>query len=209
MSLGILGNKIGMTQIFDLKGDVVPVTIIKCGPCFITQLKSKINCGYNAIQIGYLELPSNSRIVKKPMLGHFSKNNLPPYRYLKEYQVLNPELYKIGQEFNTDLFHIGQKINISGLTIGKGNASNIKRNHFGRGPMAHGSKHHRLQGSLGAGTTPGRVFPGKKMPGRLGMEMRTIQNLEIIDIDKKENLILIKGNIPGKSGNLLNLSEIK
>lgn len=208
MSLGILGNKIGMTQIFDAKGDIIPVTIIKGGPCFITQIKSTADCGYNAIQIGYTEMKTNAKNLTKPMLGHFNKAKLAPYRFLKEYKVENCTDYKAGQELSLDLFKIGQKINISGLTIGKGNTSNIKRNHFGRGPMAHGSKHHRLQGSLGAGTSPGRVFPGKKMPGRLGMDKRTVKNLEIIEIDKNENLVVIKGCVPGKSGNLLSLTCI-
>jgi large subunit ribosomal protein L3 len=206
VSLGILGNKIGMTQVFDLKGNIIPVTIIKGGPCYVTQIKSDITCGYNAIQIGYLEIGSNQKNLTKPLLGHFSKVNLPPYRYLKEYKLEDLTNYEIGQKFSVDLFEIGQHVTITGLTIGKGNAGNIKKNHFSRGPMSHGSKHHRLQGSIGAGTTPGRVLPGKKMPGRLGMDKCTISGLEIIDIDKKENLIVIKGSIPGKSGNLVSIN---
>ena len=185
VSIGILGNKIGMTQVFDTKGDVIPVTIIKGGPCYVTQIKSDINCGYNAVQLGYVEMAPNQKSLTKPRLGHFNKVNLPPFRHLKEYKIEKPLDYRIGQEFSVEMFEIGQFINVTGLTIGKGNASNLKRNNFGRGPMGHGSKHHRLQGSLGAGTTPGRVFPGKRMPGRLGMEQRTIKKLEIIDIDKK------------------------
>ena len=206
MSLGILGNKIGMTQIFNTKGDVIPVTIIKGGPCYITQIKSNSTCGYNAIQVGYLEISANNKKLTKPELGHFNKINLPPYRYLKEYKIKEGVEYQIGQKFTVELFEIGQSVSITGLTIGKGNAGNIKRNHFVRGPMSHGSKHHRLQGSIGSGTTPGRVLPGKKMPGRLGMEKCTISGLEIIDIDKKENLLIIKGSIPGKSGNLVSIN---
>ena len=206
MSLGILGNKIGMTQIFDKKGDVIPVTVIKGGPCYVTQIKSIENCGYNAIQLGYLELSANSKSLTKPLLGHFNKVNLTPFKYLKEFTVFESNSYELGQKFTVEMFEIGQKINITGLTIGKGNAGNIKKNHFTRGGMSHGSKHHRLQGSIGSGTTPGRVFPGKKMPGRLGMDKRTVQNLEIIDINTKENLIVIKGCIPGKSGNLLTVT---
>lgn len=204
MSLGILGNKIGMTQIFDTKGNAIPVTIIKSNPCTIIQIKSKNNHGYNAIQLGYLQIAGKS--LTKPERGHFNKYNLPFCRYLKEYLVDNTLNYSVGQQLSVEIFKIGQEINITGLTIGKGNASNIKRNHFSRGPMAHGSKHHRLQGSLGAGTSPGRVFPGKKMPGRLGMDKCTVKNLEIMDIDSINNLIVIKGCIPGKSGNLLSLS---
>lgn len=206
MSIGILGNKIGMTQVFNTKGDAIPVTIIKSDFCMVTQLKSLETCGYNAIQLGYSEIAPNHKKLKKPNLGHFTKVNLPPFRYLKEYKVNDLENYNIGQELSIDMLKIGQLVNVTGITIGKGNASNIKRNNFGRGPMAHGSKHHRLQGSLGAGTTPGRVFPGKKMPGRLGTTQCTIKGLEIIDINKDENLLVIKGSIPGKAGNLISIS---
>ena len=209
MSLGLLGNKIGMTQIFDTKGNVIPVTIIKSGPCYITQIKSQEKCGYNSIQIGYSEIPANLKSLTKPRLGHFNSVNLPPFRYLKEYKMLETSNYEVGQKFGVEIFEIGEHVNVTGLTIGKGNAGNIKRNNFSRGPMGHGSKHHRLQGSIGSGTTPGRVFPGKKMPGRLGMEKRTVRGLEIIDIDTKENLLVIKGCIPGKSGNLVSINNKK
>lgn len=197
-----------MTQIFDKKGDVIPVTIIKTGPCYVTQIKSTEKEGYNAIQIGYFELSPTAKQLKKPNLGHFTKQNLPPFRFLKEFKIPEILTYTIGQKFSVEMLEIGQTVSISGLTTGKGNAGNIKKNHFSRGPMGHGSKHHRLQGSLGSGTTPGRVIPGKKMPGRLGNEQRTISGLEIIDIDSKENLLVIKGSIPGKSGNLVSI-EIK
>jgi large subunit ribosomal protein L3 len=205
VTLGLLGNKIGMTQIFDKKGNVIPVTIIKGGPCFVTQIKSEENCGYNAIQLGYVEISSNSTKLTKPELGHFNKVNSVPFRYLKEYKTTETN-YSIGHKLTVEMFKIGQEVNISGLTIGKGNTGNIKEHNFSRGPMAHGSKHHRLQGSLGAGTTPGRVFRGKRMPGRVGMEQRTILGLEIIDIDTTENLLVIKGSIPGKTGNLVNIT---
>jgi large subunit ribosomal protein L3 len=206
VSLGILGNKIGMTQIFDTKGEIIPVTIIKGGPCYVTQIKSTENCGYDAIQIGYTEVAANSRSLTKPRLGHFSKVNLQPFRYLKEFKITNiEESYEIGQKFSVEMFEIGQYVTVSGLTIGKGNLGNIKRNFHTRGGMSHGSKSHRMQGSLGAGTTPARVLPGKKMPGRSGTEKRTIKGLEIIDIDKTQNLLVIKGSIPGKSGNLVSI----
>jgi len=207
VSIGILGNKIGMTQIFDTKGEIIPVTIIKGGPCYVTQIKSNENCGYNSIQLGYLEVVPTLKSLTKPRLGHFSKVNLPPYRYLKEYKIDEIQNYTIGQEFNVDLFEIGQSINVTGFTIGKGNAGNIKQHNFSRGAMTHGGKSKRLQGSMGSGTTPGRVYPGKRMPGRLGMEKRTIKGLEIIDIDKTTNIIVIKGSIPGKSGNLVSMSK--
>jgi len=209
VSFCILGNKIGMTQIFDTKGDVIPVTIIKSGPCYITQIKSTENAGYNAIQLGYLEVAPNLKSLTKPRLGHFSKVNLAPYRYLKEYKIEEIQNYSIGQEFSVDIFKVGQSINVTGFTIGKGNAGNIKKHNFSRGAMTHGGKSKRLQGSMGSGTTPGRVYPGKKMPGQYGMAKRTIKGLEIVDIDKTQNLIVIKGSIPGKSGNLVSMNSGK
>jgi large subunit ribosomal protein L3 len=209
VSIGILGNKIGMTQIFDTKGEVIPVTIVKGGPCYITQIKSDENCGYNAVQVGYLELAANSKSLTKPRLGHLSKVNLPPFRYLKEYRIEDLKEFQIGQQFNVEMFEVGQFINVTGFTIGKGNAGNIKQHGFHRGPMGHGGKSKRLQGSLGSGTTPGRVFPGKKMPRRKGMEKRTVKGLQIIEIDKTQNLLVIKGCIPGKSGNLISINSGK
>ena len=205
MNIGILGNKIGMTQIFDKNGDVISVTVIKTGPCVITQIKSLENCGYNAIQVGYTEISANSKSLTKPRLGHFNKVNLPAYRFLKEFRMENLNDYKVGEIFTVENFKIGQFVNISGLSIGKGFAGNVKRNNFATGPKTHGSKHHRLQGSLGAGTTPGRVFPGKKMSGHLGNTKVTIKSLQIIYIDTKENLLIVKGAIPGKSGNLVSI----
>jgi large subunit ribosomal protein L3 len=205
VNIGILGNKIGMAQIFDKNGDVISVTVIKTGPCVITQIKSLDNCGYNAVQIGYTEISANSKNLTKPRLGHFNKVNLPAYRFLKEFRVENSSDYKIGEIVTVENFIIGQCVDISGLTIGKGFAGNVKRNNFTTGPNTHGSKHHRLQGSLGAGTTPGRVFPGKKMSGHLGNTQCTIKSLQIIDIDIKENLLIVKGAIPGKSGNLVSI----
>ena len=199
-----------MTQIFTSKGEIIPVTIIKGGPCYVTQIKMEKNCGYEAIQLGYLEVSSNSKILTKPQLGHFNKVNLPPYRYLKEYKSKGEKLeYEIGQKLSVEMFEIGQRVNITGFTIGKGFTGNIKKNNFERGAMTHGSKHHRAQGSLGSGTTPGRVFPGKRMSSQSGMEKRTILGLEIIDIDKNENLIVVKGAIPGKSGNLVSITVKK
>jgi large subunit ribosomal protein L3 len=141
------------------------------------------------------------------MLGHFTKNNVSPFQYLKEFQVEKIENYDIGEKFSIDILKVGEKVNISGLTIGKGNTGNIKQHNFQRGCISHGSKHKRLQGSLGSGTTPGRVFPGKRMPGRSGGEKKTIQALEIIDIDVTNNILIIKGSIPGKAGNLVTIQS--
>jgi large subunit ribosomal protein L3 len=205
--LGILGNKIGMTQVFDKDGNAIPVTIIKSGPCIVTQIKSDADCGYNAIQLGYGEISTNQKKLTKPRLGHFSKFNLPPYRYLKEYRTSSEENYQIGQKFGVEIFKVGQTISVTGLTTGKGNTGNIKQHGFNRGAESHGSKNTRLQGSIGAGTTPGRVIPGKRMPGRFGNWQRTISGLEIIEIDTKENLLVIKGSIPGKTGNLVSVKN--
>lgn len=206
MTFGILGKKVAMTQIFDIKGSAIAVTLISCGPCCISQIKTKDNAGYNAIQLAYFEISSSKNKISKPEVNHFTKKNLAIYRYLKEFKIKNVLDYNISQIISLNSFKVGEHLNIKGFTIGKGNGSNIKRNHFSRGPMSHGSKHHRLQGSLGAGTSPGRVFPGKKMPGRLGMTYCTIKNLEILFIDAKKNLLVIKGSVPGKIGSLLKVS---
>ena len=205
MTFGLLGTKIRMLQIFNKIGNIIPVTVIQVGPCTITQIKTTETCGYNAIQLGYKNI---SHKITEPLLGHFQTKNILPFRFLKEFLVKNTENYSIGKIYTVDNFNIGEKITVSGLSIGKGNAGNIKKNNFHRGPMSHGSKHHRLQGSMGAGTSPGRVFPGKKMPGRLGGTKCTIKNLEIIDILPNHNLLLIKGSIPGKFGNLISLKKM-
>ncbi len=206
MSVGILGNKIGMTQVFGKEGAVIPVSVIKIGPCFITDIKSKEKCGYDAIQIGYSEVVKNSKKINKAYLTYFQKQNLPIFKYLKEFRVNETSSYKIGEEINLTNFEIGKKVKVSGLTIGKGNTGNIKKHGFHRGAMTHGSKHHRLQGSMGAGTDPGRVFPGKKMPGRSGYEKRTFAGLEIVDFISENNLLVLKGSVPGKTGNLLTIT---
>ncbi len=206
MNIGILGNKVGMTQVFNQEGKVIPVSVIKIGPCFITEIKNKEKCGYNSIQIGYSEVIKTKKI-NKAYLTYFQKKNLPVFKYLKEFHFKEEEKnYKIGEEINLKQFEIGKKVKVSGLTIGKGNAGNIKKHNFNRGAMTHGSKHHRLQGSMGAGTSPGRVFPGKRMPGRLGGKQRTLSGLEIIDFIEENNLLVIKGSVPGKTGNLLSIS---
>lgn len=209
MCVGILGNKIGMTQIFDISGKVIPVTIIRVGPCFITQVKKVETDGYNSIQLGYSELKANARRSTKPFRGHFEKGGTTPLRHLREYRVENPTEYTLGQRVQADMFAKGKTVDITGYTIGKGFTGNTKRNKFARGPMTHGSKNHRAPGSIGAGTDPSRVFPGKRMAGQLGNVQQTIKNLEIIDINVPENLLVIKGSVPGKSGNLLSIKYSK
>ena len=203
MTIGILGTKVGMTQIFDESGFAVPVTVIKAGPCVITQIKSNEKEGYNAIQIGYAE--SSPQKMTKPCLGHLAKSNLPPLKHLKESRVALTDSFTVAQKIGVDSFQIGQKVNVSGTTIGKGFAGTVKRYNFTRGPMTHGSKNHREPGSIGQGSTPAKVHKGKKMAGRLGGSKTTIKNLEIIYINSQDNLLVIRGSIPGKSGNLLSI----
>jgi large subunit ribosomal protein L3 len=203
----ILGNKVGMTQIFTEDGNAIPVTVIKVGPCTITQIKSILTHGYNAIQIGYLEQPKNK--INKPELGHLKKVNAQPLKYLKEYRINNHHNFTLGQILDSNNFKEGQFIDITGKSIGKGFSGNQKRNNFNRGPMTHGSKNHREPGSIGQSTTPGRVFPGKRMAGRLGYTQTTISNLKIFKIDKDENLLIVKGSVPGKPGNLLSIKSTK
>ena len=203
MSVGLLGNKIGMTQIFDEFGNIIPITILKVGPCIVTQIKTKIRDGYDSIQIGYENVSSKS--LTQPELGHLQKSNIQPLKYLKEFRVDNNHEFEVGQILNVDLFSPGEFINVRGKSIGKGFSGLQKRHNFTRGPMTHGSKNHRAPGSIGMGTTPGRVLPGKKMAGQLGNKITTIQKLKVIQINSEENILVIKGSVPGKPGNLLSI----
>ena len=203
MTIGLLGNKIGMTQIFDESGNIIPVTILKVGPCVVTQIKTTEKDGYNSIQIGNGSVSSKS--LTQPQLGHLQKSNIQPLKYLKEFRINEDSAFEIGQVLNVESFQPGQLVNIQGKTIGKGFSGLQKRHNFTRGPMTHGSKNHRAPGSIGMGTTPGRVLPGKKMSGQLGNKIMTIQKLKIIQINPKENLLVIKGSVPGKPGNLLSI----
>jgi large subunit ribosomal protein L3 len=201
--VGLLGNKIGMTQIFDESGNIIPVTILKVGPCVVTQVKTKSKDGYDSIQIGYGNV--SSKALTQPELGHLQKSNIQPLKYLKEFKVNNTDEFEIGQVLNVESFTPGQLVNIRGKSIGKGFSGLQKRHNFTRGPMTHGSKNHREPGSIGMGTTPGRVLPGKKMAGQLGNKITTIQKLKVIQINSEENILVIKGSVPGKPGNLLSI----
>lgn len=203
MSVGLLGNKIGMTQIFDESGNIVPVTILKVGPCVITQIKTENLDGYKAIQIGYSNVLNKS--LNQPELGHLQKSNIQALKYLKEFRIENETEFEVGQILKVDLFSPGQVVNIKGKTIGKGFSGLQKRHNFTRGPMTHGSKNHRAPGSIGMGTTPGRVLPGKKMAGQLGNKITTIKKLKVIQLNLEENILVIKGSVPGKPGNLLKI----
>ncbi|MDD4751963.1 MAG: 50S ribosomal protein L3 [Desulfitobacteriaceae bacterium] len=200
MAKVILGRKIGMTQIFDQEGKIVPVTAIEAGPCVITQIKDESANGYNAIQIGYGAVKNKN--VNKPMKGFFNKVNVTPLRFLREFRVENPGEYQIGQELTVADFENGNKIDVIGISKGKGFAGTIKRWGHQRGPMAHGSKNHRRPASAGA-KGPARVFKGKKSPGRMGGERVTVQNLEVVKVYPEQNLLLVKGAVPGSKKGLL------
>ena len=205
VSVGLLGNKIGMTQIFDESGNIIPVTILKIGPCVITQIKTVLTDGYNAIQIGYGA--TSSKYLSQPELGHLQKSNIQPLKYLKEFRINNPEEYTVGQILNVESFAAGQLVNITGKTNGKGFSGLQKRHNFARGPMTHGSKNHRAPGSIGMGTSPGRVLPGKKMAGQMGNKTANIKKLKVIQVNSDENIIVVKGSVPGKPGNLLSIDS--
>jgi len=207
VAVGLLGNKIGMTQIFDKSGNIIPVTILKVGPCVITEIKTEIKDGYDAIQIAYGNVSNKS--LNQPKLGHLQKSRIQPLKYLKEFKVSKQDEFEIGQILNVNTFSQGQFVNIQGKSIGKGFSGLQKRYNFTRGPMTHGSKNHRLPGSIGMVTTPGRVLPGKKMSGQLGNKTTTIKKLKVIQINSKENILIIKGSVPGKPGNLLSIVPSK
>lgn len=204
MNIGLLGNKIGMTEIFDESGNIIPVTILKVGPCIVTQIKTKIKDGYNAIQVGYSHVSNKS--LTQPELGHLQKSNIKALKYLREFRVKDETAFKVGQVLNIDLLSPGQLVNIKGKTIGKGFSGLQKRHNFTCGPMTHGSKNHRAPGAIGMGTTPGRVLPGKKMAGQLGNKVTTIKQLIIIQSNSNENILVVKGSVPGKPGNLLSIT---
>lgn len=203
MSVGLLGNKIGMTQIFDESGNIIPVTILKVGPCVVTQVKTKSKDGYDSIQVGYGNV--SPKALTQPELGHLQKSDIQPLRYLKEFRVSEENEFNLGQILDVNAFSPGQLINIQGKSIGKGFSGLQKRYNFSRGPMTHGSKNHRAPGSIGMGTSPGRVLPGKKMSGQVGNKVTTIKKLKVIQVNLEENILVIKGSVPGKPGNLLSI----
>lgn len=207
MSIGILGTKLGMTQIFDETGAAIPVTVIQAGPCTVTQVKTAQTDGYAAVQLGFGAV--TEKALNKPELGHLAKANAQPLRHLQEYRLENAGEFELGQQIKADTFEAGQIVDVIGTSIGRGFAGYQKRHNFKRGPMAHGSKNHRLPGSTGAGTTPGRVYPGKRMAGQLGGTRTTIRKLTVVRVDAERNLLLIKGALPGKPGALLNIVPAK
>jgi large subunit ribosomal protein L3 len=203
MQTGLFVKKVGMTQIFNEAGVNTPVTILKAGLCKVSQIKTTDTNGYNAIQVAYGE--TNFQNLNKATKGHLNKIGDTGFKYFGEFRVDNPENYKLGQTLNVGDFEKGQKVRLTGKSIGKGFAGNQKRHNFSRGPMTHGSKNHRLPGSIGAGSTPGRVYPGKKMAGQLGNTKVTLKNTEILYVNPAENILVVKGSVPGKTNALLKI----
>ena len=201
----IIGKKVGMTQIFDEKGKVIPVTVIEAGPCVVAQVKTVETDGYNAIQLGFEDVKESK--INKPERGHFTKAGLPLKKHLREFRVEDFEDLTVGSEIKADSFEAGDKIDVQGTTKGKGFQGVIKRHGQSRGPMGHGSMYHRRPGSMGPTSTPGRVFKGKKLPGHMGRVTVTIQNLDVVKVDMDKNVILIKGSVPGAKGAILKLRK--
>ena len=204
MNKTIIGKKIGMTQIFDEVGAVIPVTVIEAGPCTVTQIKTVETDGYNSIQLGFGDV--KEKHVNKPIKGHFTKSKLTLKKHLREFRVDAAEV-QVGDEIKADVFAQGDKVDIQGLTKGKGFQGVIKRHGQHRGPMGHGSMYHRRPGSMGSTSTPGRVFKGKKLPGHMGCQTVTIQNLDVVRVDMDKNVILVKGSVPGPKGAILKIKK--
>jgi len=203
MTLGVIGKKVGMTQIFDEQGLAIPVTVIKVDETVVTQVKTVETDGYNAIQVG--TVAAKEKHLTKAQLGHFKKNNLSNYRHLQEFRVENPQDYKVGDKVELSILDNVEKVDVTGKSIGKGFQGTVKRHNFGRGPMAHGSKNHREPGSIGAGTTPSRVIKGKRMAGNMGNERVTITKLKLVKVDSSNGLVLVKGSVPGCEGRLVTI----
>ena len=203
MKKAIVGKKIGMTQIFDETGKVIPVTAIEAGPCVIAQIKTVETDGYDAVQLGFGDVKENK--VNKPEKGHFAKANVTAKKHLREFRLDSLEGLKVGDELKADVFAAGDSVDIQGTSKGKGFQGVIKRHGQHRGPMGHGSMYHRRPGSMGPTSTPGRVFKGKKLPGHMGVQTITIQNLDVVRVDMDKNVILVKGSVPGVKGAILKI----
>ena len=205
MKKAILTTKVGMTQIFNEDGVLTPVTVLQAGPCVVTQVKTVENDGYAAVQVGFGDI--REKLVNKPMKGHFAKAGVAPKRFVREFRLEDAESYAVGQEIKADVFAAGDKVDATATSKGKGFQGAIKRHGQSRGPMTHGSKYHRHAGSNGSATTPGRVFKGKKMAGHMGAVRITVQNLEVVRVDAEQNLILVKGAVPGPKKSLVMIKE--
>ena len=205
MKKALIGKKVGMTQIFDENGTVIPVTVIEAGPCVVAQVKTLENDGYEAVQLGFGEI--KEKHLNKPVKGHFAKANVAAKKHLREFRLDSIEGIKVGDELKADVFAAGEKIDVQGTSKGKGFQGVIKRHGQHRGPMGHGSMYHRRPGSMGATSTPGRVFKGKKLPGHMGSVTVTIQNLDVVRVDMDKNVILVKGSVPGAKGSILKIKS--
>lgn len=205
MKKAILATKVGMTQIFNEDGVLTPVTVLQAGPCVVTQVKTVENDGYNAVQVGYVD--KREKLVSKPIKGHFDKAGVSYKRYVREFRFENADQYSVKDEIKAEVFAAGDKIDATAISKGKGFQGAIKRHGQSRGPMAHGSKFHRHAGSNGAASDPSKVFKGKKMPGQMGNKKVTIQNLEVVRVDAENNLILVKGAVPGPKKSLVTIKE--
>jgi len=206
---GLIGKKLGMTQVFAADGKVVPVTVLQVGPCLVTQIKTKNKDGYSAVQLGYVE-PTSIKRVRNPLLGHFKKANVPPLRFLREFPVQdeNNEL-QLGHRFKVDLFSPKEKVDVIGISKGKGFAGVIKRHHFRGGAASHGSMFHRAPGSIGGSSYPSRVFPGMRAAGHMGNHRVTVRNLTIVEIDEENNIMLVDGAVPGATGSYIVVRKAK
>ena len=205
MKKAIMAKKVGMTQVFSETGEVIPVTVLQAGPCYVLQVKTVEKDGYEAVQLGYGEI--NEKNVNKPLKGHFEKAGVKPVRKIKEFRFDDCSGYETGNEIKADVFEAGDKIDITGVSKGKGFQGAIKRHGQSRGPMGHGSMYHRRPGSMGSTSTPGRVFKGKRLPGHMGANTITIQNLEVVAVDLDKNVILVKGSVPGVNGAILKIRQ--
>ena len=205
MKKAILATKVGMTQIFNEDGVLVPVTVLQAGPCVVTQVKTEENDGYKAVQVGFAD--KREKLVNKPVKGVFDKAGVSYKRYIREFRFENAEEYSVKDEIKADIFAAGDKVDATAISKGKGYKGAIKRYGQHRGPMTHGSKFHRHQGSNGSATTPGRVFKGKGMPGHMGSVRVTVQNLEVVRVDAENNLLLVKGSVPGPRKSLVTIKE--
>lgn len=203
MVLGVIGEKLGMTQVFDEDGLIIPVTIVKVDPLTVTQLKTRENDGYDAVQLG--TVPTKKKKLTHPELKHLEKNNLPALLLLKEFRIDNSKEYSVGQKIDLSIFNDVKKVDVTGKSIGRGFQGCIKRHNAHRGPMSHGSKSHRITGSIGAGTTPSRVYKGLSMPGHMGDEKVTMRKLTVVRIDNDSNIIFIKGSVPGAKGSYVTI----
>ncbi len=205
MNKAILARKVGMTQIFNEDGVLTPVTVLQAGPCVVTQVKTEENDGYNAVQVGFEDI--REKLVNQPKKGQFDKAEVPYKRFLQEFRFDNAAEYELKQEIKADIFTVGDKIDATAISKGKGFQGAIKRHGQHRGPMTHGSKYHRHAGSNGSASDPSKVFKGKKMPGQMGHVKVTVQNLEIVRVDAENNLLLVKGSVPGPKKSLVTIRE--